>query len=113
VINLIFQRKTELHGIKINGNSLQFYTPQGNICRYTTIEGLKLNVAGILKEFPDLKGKPVRQIKKIGIQRFQEHIKKLKSENQVKNYLIKDLGKHGYKLKVEHRAGFRPKVHKI
>jgi len=112
MIDLAFLKGTETVGIKVLGKTIQFCKMQGAFFRYAPIEGLKLSTAGILQEFPDLKGKPERTIKKIAIKRFKEHINGLRTEKQVQDYVIKDLKKHGYKIKAIKRAGFRPKVFK-
>lgn len=90
--------------IMIDGNNLTFMNPEGTI---TTIEGLRLDKAGVIKENPDLKRK--KEWRKIAIERFKEHIKRMKSETEVIKYVIDDLKKYGYEPMLIQRAGHRPK----
>lgn len=83
-------------------------TVSGANTKYSTLEGLRWNIVGMVKEFPDLKGKPVQEIRKKGLKRFKEHLLNLKTENDCIDYLKKDLKKHGYKLIMKQRKGFRP-----
>lgn len=105
--DLVFEFGTELVAIQINNKELKFCQVQGGVYKYAPIEGLKLSVSGILKEFPDLKNKPKAEMRKIAIQRFKEHVKNLESEDDIQEYLKNDLFKHGYKLKYLRKAGFR------
>ena len=103
-----FQKGTELSVIRINGKSLTFGQMKGANPIYTTLKGLKLNPATIVKEFPDLEGKPIGDIKKEGVRRFTEHIKKMNSEFEIKDYVHEDLKKHGYKFIMWQKQGWRP-----
>lgn len=73
----------------------------------TTIEGLRLNKHGVVKEFPDLEDDINWRSK--AIQRFKEHINKMKNEEEVINYIIIELKKHGYEPLFTQRSGFRIK----
>ncbi len=73
----------------------------------TTIQGLKLSKAGVIKEHPDLEGDD--EWKKKAIERLKKHIKKFKTEMQKINYIKDELSKHGYRPLFFQRAGFRPK----
>lgn len=112
MIDLLFRKGTQLITIRIIGHELMFAEVKGDIIRYAPIESLRLNVAGILKEFPDLEGKSEIEIRQEGLKRFKEKLKKFNSEEQIKEYLKKDLFKHGYILLVTQKAGFRPKFEK-
>lgn len=76
--------------------------------RYATLDGLKFTASGILKEFPDLGGKPFNEMKEIALKRFKKKIKAMKTEEELVNYLIKDLSNHGYTLYLKQKKGFRP-----
>ena len=102
-----FQKGTELSIVKIRGNHLTFGQLKGATSIYTTIEGLKLNPATIVEEFPDLEGKPISEIKKEGVRRFKEHISKMKTEMEIRDYVHKDLKKHGYKFLCWQKDGWR------
>ncbi len=73
----------------------------------TTIHGLKLSKAGVIKEHPDLKDS--EDWKKKAIERLKEHIKKFNTEIQKINYIKDELKKFGYTPLYSQRAGFRPK----
>lgn len=76
---------------------------------YTTLEGLKFNISGIVEEFPDLKDKPIDEIKREGLKRFRKHLSKFKTEEATIEYIKKDLTeKHGFKLIMVQRHGHRP-----
>lgn len=107
-MDLTFIKGTEPIVVRVKGRELYFAKVQGGRTMFAPIEGLRLNPAGIVKEFPDLEGKPIIEIKKAAIKRFKEHIKSLNSLNDIRNYLQKDLVKHGYKLIMVQRNGFRP-----
>lgn len=87
--------------------TLVFTKTQSGSVMQSSIEGLQLNPATIVKEFPDLKDQPSNYVKKEGIKRFKEHIKSLGSMMEIKEYLKQDLMKHGYKLIGSRRKGFR------
>lgn len=72
----------------------------------TTIHGLKLNKAGVIKEHPDLKNDD--DWRKKVIERLKEHVKTFKTENQKINYIKDELEKFGYTPLFKQRAGWRP-----
>jgi len=73
----------------------------------TTIDGLRLSKSGSIKEHPDLKNDD--DWKKKTTQRFKDHIKTYKTEDQKIEYIKKELKKHAYDPQYKQRAGFRPK----
>ena len=105
--DLIFKFGTEQVAIKVNFKQLQFCKLEGGFYKYAPIDGLRLSTSGIIKEFPDLKNKSDKAIRRIAIQRFKDHIKELNTEQEVEDYLKEDLKKHGYKLVFRKRPGFR------
>ena len=107
--DLIFQDpKGVAMAITIIGkNHLRFRTTERGMVTQTPFEGLTFNVSGIIKEFPDLAGQPIKDIKIQGVQRFKAHIEKMKSHKEIEEYLVSDLAKHGYKYLGKRRAGFR------
>ena len=108
--DLAFKFGTELIGIKIENNrDIKFCKLAGSYFRVTPIEGLKLSVSGILKEFPDLKDMEEAEMRIEAIKRFKKKIKGMKTEEEIQNYLKDDLRKHGYKLVGIRRNGFREK----
>ena len=91
----------------IGKNHLRFTITERGMVKQTPIEGLNFNISGIIKEFPDLAGQSIEDIKRQGVKRFKEHIEKMKSHKEIEDYLVKDLAKHGYKYLGKRRAGFR------
>ena len=86
---------------------------RGLVHQVVKVEQLTLNPATIVKEFPDLKGQSIEDIKREGVKRFYKHISKMKSEDELKNYLVNDLTKkHGYKCIGFQKDGFRFKKFK-
>lgn len=73
----------------------------------TTIHGLKLDKAGVIREHPDLKNDD--EWKKKAIERLKIYIKKFKTEIQKINYIKDELEKFGYTPMYFQRAGHRPK----
>ena len=91
----------------IGKNHLRFTVIDKGIIQQTPMEGLTFNVSGIIKEFPDLAGQSIIDIRRQGVKRFREHIEKMKSHKEIEEYLVSDLAKHGYKYLGKRRAGFR------
>ena len=108
MIDCCFQLGTNITVIRIMGKSITFNQTVNGTPQFTTIEGLRLNPSTIVEEFPDLKGKPLLEIRNEGIKRFKEYISKLPNEMAIKDYLEKDLTKHGYKMLFYQKGGFRP-----
>jgi len=107
--DLVFEFGTELVAVQINNKQIKFCKVQGGVYKYAPIEGLKLSVSGILKEFPDLRNKSKDVMRRIAIKRFKIHVNELESEEEIQEYIKKDLAKHGYKLRYLRRPGFRRK----
>ena len=96
--------------VKIEGNNITFSDVSTNYQTFVPLECLKLSVAGIIKDHPDLLGKSDVEIKKEGLKRFKEKIKGMGSEVEVKNYVVEELKPHGYVLKMIERPGYRPEI---
>ena len=109
-IELVFKFADEVVTVKIIYHDILFYNSMTNFTIPARIEGIKLNIAGILKEFPDLKGKPEAEIKQEAIRRFKEKVKTMKNENEIKDYIIEEFTKKlGYTLMLIKKEGFRAK----
>lgn len=92
----------------VDANNLMFRdTTSGTT---TTIQGLRLNKAGVIKEHPDLKDD--EDWRKKSMDRLKEHMKKIKTEDKKIEYVKDELEKHGYTPLFKQRAGFRPKLFK-
>jgi len=100
--------KGELIVLEVFTNRIhRIITMKDGLPTYTTVEGLRFSPEGIVKEFPDLAGKPLYEIRTEGIKRFKEHLLKFTNEKDTVEYLKKDLEKYGYVLKMISRKGFR------
>jgi len=73
---------------------------------FGTIDNIRLDKAGTIKEFPDLKDNADWQI--IARNRFKEKINSFNSEEEIMDYIINDLKKFGYKPLYKTKQGFRP-----
>jgi len=104
LIGLIFSLGPEIVEVRVDKNSILFRNNQTN-GMFTTIEGLKLDKPGVIREFPDLKDNDNWQ--NIARDRFKEKIKSFKTEMERADYIIEDLKKYGYTPKYRQRQGFR------
>jgi len=80
----------------------------GGIPTYTKLEGLKFSPSGIVRQFPDLKGKPLGEMRVIALKRFKEHLSKINTEKELIKYVKQELEKTGYVLNQIIRPGHRP-----
>jgi hypothetical protein len=72
---------------------------------FATIDNLKLDRAGVIKEFPDLKDNESWNL--IAKKRFKDKINSFNTEMEKADYIINDLKKFGYKVLYRQRNGFR------
>lgn len=107
MIDCIFQQQGKYQGVRIEGYNLTFITQQGNFWKAAPLKNLKFEISTILKEFPDLKDKRPEEIKEIALKRFEEKIRKYKSEMEIKDYVKEDLKKYGFRFIGYRRKGFR------
>jgi len=98
---------------RLGGEEVEVIIKEGNLFfrdlstgSMTTIEGLRLNKSGVIKQFPDLDNN--ESWKKEAIERFKIHINKMKKEKDKINYIREELEMHGYEPLFMQRAGFRP-----
>lgn len=105
MIDLIFHHANEVIIIRIKGHSVLFgNTTYG--AKMANIEGLRLDYHGVIRQFPDL-GRDIYWREK-AIERFKEHISTLKTEEEIAEYIVKELRSKGYFPKLKQVAGFRP-----
>jgi len=104
MIDILFYFGTEIIFVRVNGTSVTFGS-SGFGQKMANIDGLKLDKAGVIKEFPDLKD--ARNWREEGIKRFKEHIKRLGKEDKIYEYVKEDLKKFGYIPFMMQKAGFR------
>lgn len=106
MIDLIFYFGTEIIFVRIQGKNVTFAN-SGYGMKMAPIDGLKLSYTGVVKEFPDLKDN--ENWKEEGIKRFKKHLSTFETEDEISQYIIKDLKSHGYVPKFMQKAGFRRK----
>jgi len=104
MIGIIFKLGNEVLEVRIKDSVCFFRTSP--LQPFATIDGLKLDKLGVIKEFPDLKDN--KDWKKIAIERFKNKMKELKTEKEQASYIIEDLSKYGYEPQYLQREGFRP-----
>lgn len=105
MIALTFTRASEMVLIHIEGNKITFGSTTFG-ARMSDISGLKLDFQGTIREFPDLKDD--LQWRHKAIERFKKHIKTLRNEDKIADYIIYELRNKGYIPKLKQKAGFRP-----
>lgn len=105
MIGVIFQFGTDIIEVRVKDNNVFF---RNNISpNFSDIDGIKLDKSGVIKEFPDLKGKEDWQ--KQARERFKDRIRKIDGEENRIKYIIEDLRKFGYIPLYLQKQGFRPK----
>jgi hypothetical protein len=109
MIDLIFQKGTQVINIRISEKKITFAEVKGQLLYFSPIEKLNWNIACILEKWPELRDKKNDEIKEIAIQRFKEHIGSLTTETEIAIYLEDDLKPHGYILKGVNIKGHRTK----
>jgi len=105
-IGVIFEFGSEIVEVRIQDKTCLFRTGQFGGA-LAPIDSIKLDKAGSIKKFPDLKDK--KDWKEQTLKRFKENLKNMKTEKERMNYIIKDLAQHGYKAKYYQQNGHRPK----
>ena len=106
MIDLIFERTPEIIFIRIQGPNVTFSTSiqdQGRI--YASIDNMKLDYEGVIKEHPDLKDR--EDWNEEAIKRFKEKIKSYETEDEISDYVIKELKSVGYQPMYRKKQGFR------
>ena len=93
--------------VKVQGKDVVFGIVSGGQTQYSYIEGAKISIVGILKDHPDLKGRPVEEIRKEGVKRFKKHLFSFSSWEAKKNYVKEELEKNGYRLCMQQLPGQR------
>jgi hypothetical protein len=105
MIELMFEQGNEVTFVVINGKEVKFGSTSYG-AQLADISGLKLNYDGVVRVFPDLETHPDWESE--AASRFKDHINSLESEDEICEYLIKELEGCGYKAKQKRRDGFRP-----
>lgn len=107
MIEILFNRANEVAIVRITGHKIEFGNTLSG-AKLGTIDGLRLDYAGAIKQFPDLKNDIEWRTK--AIERFKVHINSFKTEKEIMDYLIIDLKSHGYIARRYQVAGSRPQL---
>lgn len=108
MIEMVFELAGEVVVVKLDGVKINFSNALTGYRVAVPIDMIKLDSKGIVKEFPDLKGRPEGIMRKEAIGRFKDNVRSMKTEGMRKKYIIKEFEGMGYSLKMVHRRGFRP-----
>ncbi len=99
-----FSLGQDLVQVVVKGNELMFYDVSSG--QMTVMEGLKLDMSGVIKEFPDLKDD--EEWRKKAINRLKEHMKKISKEMDKLNYVKNELVAFGWNALYFQKCGWRP-----
>lgn len=105
MIGTIFKLGSQTVEVRVHQDQILFRSSEFR--SWATIDGLRLNKAGVIKEFPDLQGEPLWESK--ARSRFKEKIKTFSTEKKRMIYIIDELKKFGYLPLIMQEQGFRPK----
>lgn len=108
MIDLIFEAGAEMVSVRIINKHVFFMQIIRGVPVLNDLSEIKMPIEGLLKEFPDLEGKPDSEIRKEGSRRFNVHISKMETEMEIKNYVIEELEKIGCVLTSIVKPGHRP-----
>jgi hypothetical protein len=109
-MDIIFKAGNDVVNVKIVGKEIYFKKVVNGIPSLQDLSNIKFPLDGIIKQFPDLKGLPETEIREKGSKRLKEHIKNMKTQDEIKNYVIKELEGIGCQWLSIVRPGFRPIV---
>ena len=104
-MELLFQLGGETILVVIDGKDVKFGSTEYGAA-LADISQLKLDYVGVIREFPDLE--TASDWKEQACKRFKEKIKLMKTEDEIADYIIKELAGSGYIPKFKRRKGFRP-----
>ena len=105
MITILFGFASDKILVTIKGDKILFSSTEYGAVE-STIDGLKLDYSGVIREFPDLEGDD--KWKEKAIIKFKEKIKELSTEKDRADYIIYDLQKYGYVPEQIQKGGFRP-----
>ena len=103
MIGVIFMFASEMIEVRVRETEVLFRS--GSQQGFAPIDGLQLSYSGVIKEFPDLENTDDWKLQTID--RFKEKIKNYATEKERIEYIIEDLGKHGYIPKYIQKGGHR------
>jgi hypothetical protein len=93
MIQIIFEFLGDMELVVVDGNKVMFgNTSYG--ARLATIDGLKLDYSGTIREFPDLELE--NEWREIAIERFKKKIREFATEKAAAMYVVDELKKFGH-----------------
>lgn len=104
MIGIVFDFGGKTVEVRIDKPQVFFRTSQ--FMSFGDIDGIKLDKRGVIKEFPYLKDD--KEWEKKAREKFKQKIKKMETEKEIADYIIKDLTKFGYKPIFMQIKGSRP-----
>ena len=107
MIGALFTYFDEVVEVIVQGCNVFFRTSSSG-GKFATIDGLKLDRAGVIREFPELEFDNEWRSK--AIIKFKDKIKSLPDELSRIRYVIEDLRMKGYIPKYIQKEGFRPEA---
>lgn len=107
MIDIIFYYGTDIVFVRVEGATLKFANSlQAN--KFASIEGLKLDYNGVVREFPELELE--ENWREEAIFRLKSKLQNFKTEEEVVEYVIEELKKYGYIPRYKMKKGFRREV---
>ena len=103
-LDILFEYASEPVQVRVMGVNAFFKTVSS--MDWITIDSIKLDYAGVVREFPDLETR--KDWKEEAIKRFKKKMTELKTEMERAKYIMEDLKKHGYIPRYTQKKGFRP-----
>ena len=105
MIQIMFEFCGDMEIVVIDGHNVMFgNTSYG--AKLATIDGMKLDYGGVIREFPDLELNP--EWREVAIDRFKEKIKSYPHERDVAIYVTEELKRFGHiPIKIQMGNGFR------
>lgn len=110
-MDLVFIAGSDFVNVKLVGKKIYFKKLVNGMPVLQDLSRVNLPIAGLVKQFPDLEGKPDKVIRKEGAERLKEHIANMKTISERREYVIKELESVGCKLISVIQPGFRPVVY--
>lgn len=111
-MDLVFRQGTEIANVKIVGKKLFFKKFVSGNLMIQPLSKMKIPLKGIHKKWPDLKELSDGEAREEGIKRLEEHIKNMKNQDEIKDYVIKELESLGGQLVAIVKPGHRPIIPK-
>ena len=98
MITLFLKQGQVVISLKIKGKDIYFGQIKGRMVIYHSIDDSlwkKMPIVSITRQFPDLEGKPLDEIRAKSIKRYMAIVGTMDTEEEIKDYLIKDCKRYG------------------